>query len=87
MSTPIPAGFVAPFRADDLQIYIFDANGRMAADLVMGFPRPRGWGRIQYLDNGSAQMDEWKTYFYEAQGRAEDTSVEALIEALNNPPE
>ena len=59
---PLPAGFTRPFKLDLHKIYILDATGRTAADLVMG-PRARGWGRIQYQPDGDAQMSAWTAYF------------------------
>jgi hypothetical protein len=90
MPTTIPAGFVPPFRVDDrFKLFIFDSENNVAASSVDGcYWCPRGWGRIQYLPNGDEQMDAWKMYFYDAQGRAgEDISVETLVHCLNNPPE
>jgi hypothetical protein len=81
----IPAGFTQPFRLDPMEIYILDANGFTAGDITAGFPRPRGWGRIQYLPDGDTEMTKWKQWFYAAQGRAKNTSITALIDAMNEP--
>ena len=79
----IPGEFVRPFRVDAHSIYIFDHDGRVAADLVCGYARPRGWGRIQYLHDGGAQMSAYQQWFRYCQDLAADTSVDALLTIMN----
>ena len=56
--------FRAPFEVGPMRLYIFDANGEMAASMALNdervrVPIPRGWGRIQYLDRGGELMGAW----------------------------
>jgi hypothetical protein len=79
----VPAGFVPPFHLDDFGLYINDSEHNMAADFngPNDNPRPRGWGRIQYRDNGHNDMDEWEDWFLETIGTESDP--EKIVELLN----
>ena len=77
----IPGGFVRPFRWDGWAFF-WDANNKMAADYdEEDKPRPRGWGRIQYLDNGDAAMDAWEAWFGAVVGAA--TDADEVVRQLN----
>lgn len=78
-----PAGFVRPFRWDGIA-YIWDAHGRMAADFGGrgGIFRPRGWGRMQYMDDPDAVMAEWAAWALERAGSSTDPTE--VVARLNN---
>ncbi len=80
MASDIPAGFVRPFRFDGWE-YIFDADGRMAADFAPAI-RARGWGRIQHeFDDPCRVMLEWEVWLNSRVGGAEVGAE--VVEILN----
>lgn len=81
MGSALPAGFERPFRVDSLDCYIWDADNRMAADFEDGAVRARGWGRIQYLPDGEAQMGAWEAFVCERCAGAE--SIHEACRRLN----
>jgi hypothetical protein len=44
-----------PFHYDEYGQSIYDANNNLAIDV-------RGWGRIQYLENGEVKQDAFGRY-------------------------
>jgi len=76
-----PAGFKRPFKTDSMSMYIWDAQGYMAADVQNQSLRARGWGRIQYLDNPHVLMDKWEAWV--AQRTYGILNFEDAVEQLN----
>ena len=92
----IPAGFEPPFIVNGP--YIWDKNNAMAGDHPWvvatggrnrGKIRPRGWGRVQYLPDGDAEMTRWKQWFLKhTEGCATlEQAAEALNQAAHNTSE
>ena len=76
--------FTPPFRRWTSGSYVCDLHSHMVAcpDDDRGSPYiPRGWGRIQYLKNGGALMDQWEVVFAEVVG--EDSDQDSVIAKLN----
>lgn len=65
--TPLPPGvrelFLAPFAVDRFGVYVRDARGDLASFQFSGTNEPRGWGRHQYLDDGTPRHDAWCAWF------------------------
>lgn len=59
MNKTLRALYLAPFRYDGIS-YIWDQNNEMVADFrgEGGSIRPRGWGRFQYMEDGTTLHDQ-----------------------------
>ena len=74
--------FEAPFTFDG-RTFIWDANSQMVADNDWSKPkadqepRPRGWGHVQYLEDGASRMTKWGETFYDIIGKEKDMAVVA----------
>ena len=91
MGSP-PAGFARPFKYDGMN-YVWDANGKMAADfngpgsswfvgcIKAESLRPRGWGRISYLPDSSDLMDQWAGWLARVTGGSNDPDT--VIKRMN----
>ena len=76
----IPPGVLGLFRTPfyhDGGGYIRDGAFNVAASYTP--PVPRGWGRIQYLPNGSELFDQWSTVFRTIAGDATDHDTIARL--------
>lgn len=76
----LPAGFERPFRWDGMA-YFWDAKNQMAADFDGGLIRARGWGRVQYREDGEEDMDMWAAWVADIVGT--ETDPEKIVELLN----
>ena len=72
-----------PFNSDRFSVYVWDAGNNMVADFrgPAGTIRPRGWGRIQYMDDGAALHDTVETLILEATEKHPDNPA-ACVAAL-----